>query len=165
MLLDQQVPMEWAFMGPFRLQARLNIEWSAEAIAATPLEKLEATFRERPALHRYPANMAKRTQALCEHLVEHYDGDAERVWKSARSADAVINRLKALPGYGEEKSRILLAILAKRFGKTPAGWETAVGNFADGRFRSVADIDGPNALDAVRAYKKELKAKGKPKDG
>lgn len=162
MLLDQQVPMEWAFRGPATLADRLG-GLDAAAIAGMDPEELEAVFRTKPALHRYPAAMARRTQELCAHVVERYDGDAGRIWRGARSGDALYARLRELPGYGEEKAKIFLAILAKRLGKRPAGWELAAAPFSDDQPRSVADIDSPEALLQVRAWKKARKAEGKGK--
>ena len=162
MLLDQQVPMEWAFKGPATLRARLG-RLDAREIAAMDPDALDAAFREKPAVHRFPSAMAKRTHALCGHLVEHYDGDAARIWKRTKDPAVVYGRIRALPGYGEEKARILLAILGKRLGKAPAGWEAYAGPFGDPTPRSVADIDSREAFDRVRAWKKEQKAKGKAK--
>jgi uncharacterized HhH-GPD family protein len=162
MLLDQQVPMEWAFKGPLSLQERLG-GLDAGAIAAMEPEALVEVFCAKPALHRYPAVMARRTHELCQFLVEHYDGDAAKVWKGVRSGDELYRRLRELPGYGEEKAKIFLAILAKRLGKTPAGWEDAAAPFSDDVPRSVADISSPEALQEVRAFKKAQKAKGKGK--
>jgi uncharacterized HhH-GPD family protein len=164
MLLDQQVPMEWAFSSPLKLKARLG-GLDAERIAAMPLEELEAAFKGPPALHRYPGSMAKRTQALCAHLVEHHGGDAARVWSGVRSGEALHARIRALPGFGEEKARIFLALLAKRFGKRPAGWEVQAGPFADDTPRSVADVHSPEALARVRDFKRAMKAEGKGKTG
>lgn len=163
MLLDQQIPMEWAFMGPYRLTDRLGGPLDAHTIATMDPDDFTAIVRAKPALHRFPVSMAGRMQALCRHLVDEYDGDAGAVWRGVRSADTLFDRLTALPGYGEEKARIFLAILAKRFGKTPAGWEAAAGPFADDNPRSVADIDGPDALEEVRAWKKKQKAAGRAK--
>jgi uncharacterized HhH-GPD family protein len=163
MLLDQQVPMEWAFGSPLRLKERLGGDLDAARIAAMPTEELEAVFKGPPALHRYPGSMAKRTQALCQHLVDHHDGDAAKVWSRVRSGEALHARIRALPGFGEEKARIFLALLAKRFGKAPEGWEEHAGPFADGTPRSVADIDSPEALARVREFKRAMKAKGKGK--
>lgn len=121
MLLDQQVPMEWAFRGPATLADRLG-GLDARAIAAMDPEDLVAVFCEKPALHRYPASMARRAHELCAFVVERYDGDAGRIWKGVRSGDALYARVRELPGYGDEKAKILVAILAKRLGKRPAGW-------------------------------------------
>jgi uncharacterized HhH-GPD family protein len=162
MLLDQQVPMEWAFKGPATLRARLGA-LDARAIAAMSPDGLDEVFREKPALHRFPSAMAKRTQALCEHLVEHYDADPARIWRRAKDPAAVYARIRALPGYGEEKAQILLAVLGKRLGKAPAGWEAYAGPFGDPAPRSVADIDSREAFDRVRAWKKEQKARGRSK--
>jgi uncharacterized HhH-GPD family protein len=164
MLLDQQVPMEWAFMGPYRLRERLG-GLDAAAIAATDPEAVAAAFSAKPALHRFPASMAQRTQALAAHVVDHYDGDAARIWEGVPSAAEVMANLRALPGFGEEKSKIFMALLAKRFGVTPAGWEEATAPFSDDHARSVADIDGPESLERVRTYKKDLKATGRDKQG
>ena len=166
MLLDQQVSMEWAFRGPYALSVRLG-GLDAAAIAAMDPEDLEAVFREKPALHRYPASMAKRTHALCQVLVDEYDGNAENVWECAaageETGDELLARLRALPGFGEEKSKIFLALLAKRFGVAPPGWETAARPFSDTTMRSVADIDSSAALAEVHRWKKAQKAKGKGK--
>ena len=162
MLLDQQVPMEWAFSGPHRLNQRLG-GLDATAIAAMPPEVVEAAFKEKPALHRFPGSMAKRTHELCRHLVEHYDGRPERIWKEAASGAEVLQRLKALPGFGDEKSKIFLALLAKRLAIRPVGWEEAARPFSDDRHRSVADIDSPEAFEEVRRFKRAMKAEGKGK--
>jgi uncharacterized HhH-GPD family protein len=163
MLLDQQVPMEWAFSAPAKLQARLGGDLDAGKIAAMPVEDVEAAFRERPALHRFPASMARRTHELCRSIVEHYGGDPTRIWKDATSGADLFARLRALPGFGDEKAKIFLALLAKRFKVAPPGWEDAAGPFADPTPRSVADIDSPAALEKVREWKKAMKAKGKSK--
>jgi uncharacterized HhH-GPD family protein len=165
MLLDQQVPMEWAFRGPAALKNRLGDGFDAAAIAAMDPEDLVAVFCEKPALHRYPAAMARRAHELCGFLVDHYHGDAAAVWRNVRSGDELYRRLRELPGYGEEKSKIFMAILAKRMGKRPAGWEEAAAPFSDATPRSVADIDSPESLVKVREFKKAMKAKGKSKAG
>ncbi|MDP8970751.1 MAG: Fe-S cluster assembly protein HesB [Actinomycetota bacterium] len=163
MLLDQQVPMEWAFMGPWRLRQRLGESLDAERIAAMDRQDLEALFRQRPALHRYPGSMARRVADLCRHLVEHYDGRAERVWQGVGGGDELLRRVRALPGYGDEKARIFVAVLAKRLGVRPDGWQHAAAPFSDDNPRSVADIDSPEALARVREWKKAQKARGKDK--
>ena len=163
MMLDQQIPMEWAFKGPARLAERLGDRFSAGAIAAMDPDELEAAFKAKPALHRFPGSMAKRCGELARHLVEHYDGNAGAVWADVGSGTALYDRLRALPGYGDEKAKIFVAILAKRFDVAPRGWKAVAGPFADSEPRSVADIDGPDALAEVRAWKKQQKAVGKSK--
>ena len=163
MMLDQQVPMEWAFKSPLRLKERIPDDFSAERLAVLDPEKAEAAFREKPALHRFPGSMARRAQDLARHIVDHYDGDAARVWTEAATGKDLLKRLKALPGYGDEKAKIFLAVLAKRFDVTPEGWEAAASPFSDPTPRTVADIDSPEALAQVRAWKKAQKAKGKTK--
>ncbi|MGQ0805039.1 MAG: HhH-GPD-type base excision DNA repair protein [Actinomycetota bacterium] len=165
MLLDQQVPMEWAFRGPLTLRERLGVSGhlDAKAIAAMPPDELEALFRAKPALHRYPGSMAKRTHDLCRHLVDEYAGDAAAVWRDASSGDELYQRLRALPGYGEEKAKIFLAILGKRLGVAPPGWEEAAAPFSDTTPRSVADIDSPESLQRVREWKTTQKRMKKGK--
>jgi uncharacterized HhH-GPD family protein len=165
MQLDQQVPMEWAFSSPLRLRERLGGELDASAIAAMPLEALEPVFKGPPALHRYPGSMAKRTHQLCQHLVEHHGGDAAAVWADVTTGDELFGRVRDLPGFGGEKAKIFTALLAKRFGVQPPGWEEVSRPFSDATHRSVADVDSPDALLEVRAFKKMMKAKGKGKDG
>jgi uncharacterized HhH-GPD family protein len=162
MLLDQQVPMEWAFRGPSTLRDRLG-RLDCEAIAAMPVDDLEAVFREKPALHRYPASMAKRTHALCEQIVEEYGGDAGRIWKGVKDPQVLFERIRALPGYGEEKAKIFLAILGKRLQVAPKGWEEYAAPFSDDQPRSVADIDSTENLQRVRAWKQAQKAAKKSK--
>jgi uncharacterized HhH-GPD family protein len=162
MLLDQQVPMEWAFRGPATLSARLG-GLDAARIAAMSPEAIEAVFKEKPALHRYPGSMAKRTLALCRHVVDSYGGDAAKIWRGVRDPEVLFSRLVALPGYGDEKAKIMLAILAKRFGRAPEGWEAVARPFSDDKPRSVADVDSPESLTRVRAWKRAQKAKGRTK--
>ena len=163
MLLDQQIPMEWAFKSPVRLAERLGGELDASAIATMDPADLEAVFGTKPALHRFPAAMARRAHEMCRHIAEEYDGDAGTVWGTAANGQELYDRVRALPGYGDEKSMIFLAILAKRFAVRPDGWDGYAGPFADDTPRSVADIDGPEALASVRAWKKEQKAAGRSK--
>jgi uncharacterized HhH-GPD family protein len=162
MLLDQQVPMEWAFRGPLTLRTRLG-SLDAPTIAAMDPDDVEAVFRDKPALHRYPGSMAKRTHALCVHLVEHHGGDAAAVWSDGADAATVFARIRALPGYGPEKAKIFLAILGKRLGVAPPGWEALANPFSDEAPRSVADVDSPESLQRVRAWKQAQKAAGKSK--
>ncbi|MFF5447340.1 HhH-GPD-type base excision DNA repair protein [Streptomyces sp. NPDC012888] len=163
MLLDQQVPMEWAFSGPWTIARRMGgDDLDAHAIAAYDPEAFAALLSEKPAVHRYPGSMAKRIQQLCGYLVEHYGGDAEAVWSGADSGAELLGRLKALPGFGEQKAQIFLALLGKQLGVRPAGWREAAGAYgAAGTYRSAADITGPESLAKVRAYKQEAKAAAK----
>ena len=161
MLLDQQVPMEKAFRGPYDLKERMGGHLDAAEIASMDSEALVALFRGPPALHRYPASMAGRTQDLCRMLVERYDGDAASVWTGATTGQELWANLKALPGFGDQKARIFTALLAKRLGITPPGWDDVAGPYGRPGHFSVADIDGPEALVAVRQHKKEMKAAAK----
>lgn len=163
MLLDQQVPMEWAFRGPATLRDRLGGELDAATIASMERDAFIGLCSETPAVHRFPSSMGDRIQALCTMLVDDYDGDAARLWTEATDAADLARRIRALPGYGAEKTRILIAILAKRLGIAPEGWERVAAPFSDDEPRSVADVDSPEALDAVRAWKKAAKAAGRSK--
>ncbi len=162
MLLDQQVPMEWAFMGPKTLQNRLG-HLDAAKIAAMDRDEFVELCRQKPAIHRFPKSMGERVHAVCEHVVEQYDGQADKIWKGVRNAQTVYDRLREVPGYGEEKTKIFMAILAKRFDKKPSGWEELAAPFSDDVKRSVADISSEEALHEVRKWKKAQKAKGKSK--
>jgi len=164
MLLDQQIPMEWAFMGPHRLVERLGAELDAADISERDPDDFAALVRTKPALHRFPGSMAKRMQDLCRHVADRYGGDAGAVWNAAATGEDLFRRLRDLPGYGDEKARILTAVLAKRFDVRPDGWEVQAGSFADSEPRSVADIDSPESLQRVRAWKKQQKALGRRKD-
>ena len=159
MVLDQQVPLEKAFAGPWVLRERLGRKLDAAAIAAMPSDELTGLFVARPALHRFPGAMAARVQDLCRLLVEEYGGDAAAVWTTATSGEELFKRVKALPGFGEHKARIFVALLGKQLGVRPQGWETAAGPFGKaGSLASVADIDSPAALLAVREHKRAVKA-------
>jgi uncharacterized HhH-GPD family protein len=162
MLLDQQVPMEWAFTAPFTLEQRLGHLDVTRIVAAGP-EALTAAFCAKPAVHRYPAAMATRAYALCQHLVDEYGAQPAAVWQDVETGDELYRRLRALPGFGDEKAKIFLAVLGKRCGITPPGWAERALPFSDSTPRSVADIDGPESLQRVRTWKKEQKAKGKGK--
>ncbi len=162
MLLDQQVPMEWAFKGPQTLVDRLG-DLDATAVAAMSIDDFVAVCADKPAIHRFPASMGKRIHALCTVVAEDYDGDGANVWADVASGKDLAKRLAALPGFGPEKTKIFVALLAKRFGVKPDGWEQAAGPFADPAPRSVADIDSPAALAEVREWKRAQKAAGKSK--
>ncbi|MEU7133008.1 HhH-GPD-type base excision DNA repair protein [Streptomyces sp. NPDC046261] len=163
MLLDQQIPMEWAFTGPYTIARRLGRDdLDAHEIAAYDPEAFVALFSEKPAVHRYPGAMAARVQQLCQYLVEHYDGDASAVWRGVTDGGELRERLNALPGIGKQKAQIFLALLGKQFHVTPEGWREAAGPYGEeGSHRSVADITGPESLAKVRAYKQEAKRAAK----
>jgi len=154
MLLDQQVTMEWAFGAPLLLKQRLGAEHlEAGAIAAMDPEALELVFRDKPALHRYPASMAKRAHDLCRHIVEHYDGRTEAIWADAISGDELLARVQALPGFGKDKSRIFVGMLGKRLGVRPAGWEQVAADWP-----SIADVDSFERVAEIREKKRAAKA-------
>ncbi|NKZ04637.1 HhH-GPD-type base excision DNA repair protein [Actinomadura latina] len=163
MLLDQQIPMEWAFSGPYTIAQRLGTDdLDAHEIAAYDPERFAALLAAKPAVHRYPGSMAKRVQQLCQYLVENHDGDAEKVWKGADSGKELFKRLNGLPGFGKQKAQIFLALLGKQYGVRPEGWREAAGAYGEeGSHRSVADITGPESLAKVRAFKQEQKAAAK----
>ncbi|MGW3914772.1 HhH-GPD-type base excision DNA repair protein [Streptomyces sp. NPDC005070] len=163
MLLDQQVPMEWAFAGPYTIARRMGADdLDAHEIASYDPEKFAELLSAKPAVHRYPGSMGKRIHQLCQYLVEHYDGDASAVWKDADSGAELLRRLKELPGFGPQKAQIFVALLGKQLGVAPEGWREAAGPYGEsGSFRSVADITGPESLTKVRAHKQEMKAAAK----
>ncbi|MEV0534649.1 HhH-GPD-type base excision DNA repair protein [Kitasatospora sp. NPDC050463] len=163
MLLDQQVPMEWAFTGPLTIAQRLGRDdLDAHEIAVHNPEAFVALLSEKPAVHRYPAAMAKRVQQLCQYVVAQYDGDAAALWRDVATGRELLSRLNALPGFGKQKSQIFLALLGKQYGVRPEGWREAAGLYGEeGAYRSVADITGPESLDKVRAHKQEVKRAAK----
>jgi uncharacterized HhH-GPD family protein len=164
MVLDQQIPLERAFKSPFDLQQRLGGRLDAGRLASMDPEELAAVFSETPALHRFPKSMAGRVQDLCTLIVESYGGDAAGIWNSATTGQELLANVKALPGFGEQKARIFIALLGKQLGVRPPGWEKVASPFGEtGSFRSVADIDSPEALTKVRQYKQQMKAKAKAK--
>src|SRR3954465_5606805 len=159
MVLDQQIPLEWAFKGPHELTGRLGTKLDATALAEMDPEVLAKAFSERPALHRYPGSMAKRVQELCRHIVDNHDGKPAAVWRRARTGDQLLRNIRALPGFGDQKTRIFIGLLGKQLGVQPSGWQEAAGDFGkQGTYLSVADIVDPDSLARVRAYKQEKKA-------
>jgi uncharacterized HhH-GPD family protein len=162
MLLDQQVPLEKAFSGPYQLTLRLGHEPTVTEVASFDPEELVALFAERPALHRFPKAMAIRVQDLARMLLADYDGEAEQVWASAKTGAELRERLAKLPGFGAYKAQMTVALLGKQLGIQPAGWREAAGHFGhEGSHVSVADIVDEDSLAKVRAYKKEAKAAAK----
>ena len=159
MVLDQQIPLEWAFKGPKMLTERLGSKLDATALAEMDPETLAKAFSERPALHRYPGSMAKRVQELCRHIVDHYSGRPADVWKKAQTGDQLFRNVRGLPGFGDQKARIFIGLLGKQLGVQPPGWQDAAADFGKpGTYLSVADIVDPDSLARVRAYKQEKKA-------
>lgn len=153
LVLDQQVKMEKAFAGPYELKRRLG-HLDVKKIASMDPDKLSAVFRERPALHRFPGSMATRVQALCRAIVNDYGGDAGSVWKDARDGDDLAARIKKLPGFGEMKVKILIAVLAKKFDVKPRGWEKHAASW-----HTVADVDSVESMAQAREVKREMKAR------
>jgi len=162
MVLDQQVPLERAFSAPADLVRRLGHEPGVEELAIANPEELAKIFSQRPALHRFPKAMAARVQELAKLILLEYDGDPSAVWRTAASGAELLARVSKLPGFGEQKAKIFVALLGKQLGVRPAGWREAAGSFgAEGSFLSVADIVDPDSLARVRAYKLQLKASAK----
>jgi uncharacterized HhH-GPD family protein len=156
LVLDQQVPMEKAFMGPKVLRERLGGRLDAGEIASMDPERLDAVVRDRPAIHRFPGSMARRVQAMCQTVVDRYGGDAGSVWRDADSGAELAKRIGALPGFGDQKTKITVSILAKKFGVTPKGW----GDYA-ADWHTVADVDSAESMQHARDVKRQMKAEGR----
>jgi len=162
MVLDQQIPLEWAFKGPLHLTQRLGRDLDAADLAERDPEALAKVFATPPALHRFPGSMAGRVQEMCRVIVADYDGDAANVWAGVTDAKELLKRIEGLPGFGKQKAKICVALLGKQLGVKAKGWREAAGEFgADKSYRSVADITDGKSLEKVRAYKKEMKAAAK----
>jgi len=177
MLLDQQVPMETAFAGPAKLLDRIGPadpntpgakKLDVQQIADYDADELEAVFRITPSIHRYPGSMAGRAQALAAFIVEEWGGDVSAIWTAPDTngdkpdGAEILKRLKALPGFGEQKAKIFLALLGKQYGVQADGWRAAAGDYGlEGSYRSVADIVDPESLTKVREFKKAAKAAAK----
>ncbi len=165
MQLDQQFPMERAFGSPYLLAQRLGVErLDAAQLAGADPDEMVRVFTGPPALHRYPGSMAGRVQALARVILAEFGGDAAAIWTGASSGADLLARLRSLPGFGDQKSRIFVALLGKQFGVRPDGWREAAGSYGDdGTHRSVADVTGPDSLAAVRGFKRAAKqaAKGR----
>ena len=165
MVLDQQVPFETAFAGPKKIADRMGSfpTLSAADIADYDPDKFAALCSERPAIHRFPGSMAKRIQTLAQIVVDQYGGEAAALWTYGDPDGAeLLRRLKALPGFGEQKAKIFLALLGKQYGVTPKGWRAAAGDYGKaGSFMSVADVKDAGSLEKVRSFKKQMKAAAK----
>ncbi len=161
MLLDQQFPMERAFAGPAKVLERFGTLDVSEIAAAEP-EAFADLCATPPAVHRYGRSMAARIQALATVVRDEYSGDASRIWSDAATGAELFGRVKRLPGFGEQKAKIFVALLAKQLGVRPDGWEQAAGAYSEaGSFRSVADVVDAESLQKVRDFKKSAKAAAK----
>lgn len=154
-VLYQQIPVEKAFSGPIELERRLGRELDLTVIAGWDPSELEAVFRERPALHRFPANMAKRTQAVCDYITTEHDGDPAGLWENAPTAAEVIDRMVSMPGFGEYKARVYFGVLSKWFGVRPQGWQAVVPDWP-----TIADVDTVEDLAELKIRKKAWKDSG-----
>lgn len=153
MLLDQQFPMERAFLGPYRLAERLGVtRLSAEKLVSHDPEKLARIFQGPPAIHRYPAAMAARTQALAEVIAEQYQGETKRLWQTSEDGQQLRQRLQALPGFGEAKTRIFIGVIGQRLQEGPPGWEKEAADWP-----SIADVARWEDIAALRNQKREMK--------
>ena len=153
MLLDQQVKMEWAFKAPYLLQERMGSPLDATKIAAMNPDEFVAHFQEKPALHRFPGSMGKRSFSLCEAIADGYGGRPERIWQEAGSGNDLYKRLRELPGFGEAKARIFIGVIGKRLGEGPPGWEDEAAEWA-----SIADVASHDKIEEIRAAKRAMKA-------
>ncbi|MGK8521562.1 HhH-GPD-type base excision DNA repair protein [Nocardia asteroides] len=162
MLLDQQYPMEHAFRGPKKIADRMG-GFDIRRIAEADPQEFEELAATPPAIHRYGRSMARRAQELARYVIEHYDGKAENIWTAGDpDGEEVLRRLKDLPGYGEQKAKIFLALLGKQRGVRPEGWRAAAGAYGEeGSRRSVADVTDAESLTQVREFKKQAKAAAK----
>ncbi|SCL33147.1 uncharacterized HhH-GPD family protein [Micromonospora pallida] len=166
MVLDQQIPLEKAFTSPYVLAERLGHAPDARELAAYDPEALVEVFARPPALHRFPKAMAGRVQEVCRVLVERYDGNAAGIWADVTDGTQLLRRLTDLPGFGQQKAQIFLALLGKRFDVRPTGWREAAGGYGDAdAYRSVADITDVASLGRVREYKQQQKAAAKATKG
>ena len=154
-LLDQQVPMEWAFGAPERLRERLGGKLSARKVATMDPAALEQAFVSKPPLHRYPASMAQRTQKLCQQIVDEYGSDPARIWNDGVDAPAVVKRISKLPGFSASKGRVIVGVLAKRLDFPVPGWEAVAPDWY-----SLADVDTSEALLRYREIKRAAKQAG-----
>lgn len=166
MLLDQQIPMEMAFAGPRKIADRLG-SLDPGTIAGADPDEFARLCAESPAVHRFPGSMAKRIQDLAREIVDSYHGETAALWVDGSPDGAeVLRRLRALPGFGEQKAKIFLALLGKQYGLKAPGWQEAAGDYGkSGTHMSVADVRDKASLDEVRSYKKQMKAAAKAAKG
>lgn len=153
LVLHQQVATEKAFVGPLHLKQRLGEDLDAATIAAMDPERLVMVFKEKPALHRFPGSMAGRVQGVCDHVASEYGGDVAAIWTDIASADELMDRLRAIPGFGDYKARIYLGVLAQRFGIRPSDYEEHLPTWP-----SIVDVETPDDLIALKERKKAWKA-------
>ena len=163
MLLDQQVPIEKAFVGPYVLAERLGVaKLDPTLIADYDPDAFVAIFSTPPAIHRFPKAMAERTQKLARVILDEFDGDPASVWTGAKDGADLVTRISKLPGFGAQKAQILAALLGKQFDVQPRGWRAAAGDYGKaGTYKSVADIVDDKSLAKVRETKKQAKAAAK----
>jgi uncharacterized HhH-GPD family protein len=163
MLLDQQIAMDIAFIGPMKIARRMD-GFDVRRIAESDLDEFVELCVTKPAIHRYGGAMGRRVHALAQHVVEHYEGATEGIWTAGEpDGREVLKRLKRLPGFGDQKARIFLALLGKQCNVQPAGWREAAGPYGDdGSHRSIADVTSVESLAEVRAFKKATKAAAAP---
>ena len=164
MVLDQQVPMEKAFSGPQVIATRMGGTFDVPAIAALEVDDFVAVCAEKPAVHRFPGSMGKRVHEVARRLVEEHDGDAVNLWTAAPDGASLKRAIGSLPGFGDQKASIMVALLGKQWGVQPDGWREAAGAYGnEGEFRSVADVVDDESLQKVRAFKKQAKAGATPR--
>jgi len=162
LVLDQQVTIEWAFSAPLELSRRIGPDLDAGRLTAMDPDELASVFSQRPALHRYPGAMAKRVHELSRLIVDEYGGLPEAIWETAETGDELMARVRALPGFGDQKAKIFVAFLGKQMGVRPPGWAEASAPFSDpGSHRSVANIVDESSLRQVRDFKQQAKAAAK----
>lgn len=161
MVLDQQIMLEKAFRGPAVLKQRIGSLDPGYITSLDPNE-LDSYFCQTPSLHRFPSSMAKRVQLLCQIITNEYNSRADQVWLGAKDAEDLLRRIEALPGFGKQKAKIFIALLAKQFEIRPSSWQEVSFPFGQlGVYLSIADIVDNESLQKVRQYKKDLKAEQK----
>lgn len=162
MLLDQQFPMERAFAGPALLAQRLGTpgRLDPQVIVSASAADLLAAAKGPPAIHRYPASMIERIRVLAQIVIDDYEGDASRIWTTAKNGNAAVRAVQALPGFGEQKAKIFIALVGKQLGEGPSGWKAATTPYGRvGTTMSIADVTDEESLVKVRAWKQRRKAR------